>query len=510
MTSLDGRVRRTSCSSATLVIVVAVATLAAGCSGDTHSSSSTTTSRPVGVGPSYAVPATLEPLTIDPQARVVHDNEVIALASHAGRLFAATDQWKYPGANAAGQVLVKDSSTAPWRVFEQTQSIRVQALDSFALPANQGLSGGHSLLVTQAIVNGRSEIQWLLDGANAFSAADTFALASTGVDVRSFGAHVDDGVWSVYAGANPTGILRGTWSPASHTLVFDSTPELTAAPPGSKGLKTQKVTGFADCGGALYVSINTNLYRRNDGTLPAGVARWQLVYQASPVGPHNSGLRGLSCAEHAGGPSLLVSTEGNGNVYRFDHLPHGRVASGAPRFQPVLEFSPIPAIRQMLATQGTAVPPSGNGSIPYVIAAYNNIETTSIDGTPQQLFGFEWSYLGGCPTSRSCGPTNETGAVTFDAAACFAVRTDHGPRPSYVLRCLSGPDFTPTGTATKPIRSRQAFVSIRTIKQSPFANDELYFGGYDCNFYPADGTAWTAHASLSALHLGDASPKKGP
>jgi len=448
-------------------------------------------------------------LTTDPQSPVVHDNEVIALAPHAGRLFAATDQWESHRADAAGQVLVKDSSTAPWRVFEQTQSIRVQALDSFALPANQGLSGGHSLLVTQAIVNGRSEIQWLLDGANVFSAADTFALTSTGVDVRSFGAHVDDGVWSVYAGANPTGILRGTWSPASHTLVFDSTPELTAAPPGSKGLKTQKVTGFADCGGALYVSINTNLYRRNDGTLPAGVARWQLVYQASPVGPHNSGLRGLSCAEHAGGPSLLVSTEGNGNVYRFDHLPHGRVASGAPRFQPVLEFSPIPAIRQMLAAQGTAVPPSGTGSIPYVIAAYNNFETTSIDGTPQQLFGFEWSYLGGCPTSRSCGPTNETGAVTFDAAACFAVRTDHGPRPSYVLRCLSGPDFTPTGTATKPIRSRQAFVSIRTIKQSPFANDELYFGGYDCNFYPADGTAWTAHASLSALHLGDASPKEG-
>jgi hypothetical protein len=26
-----------------------------------------------------------------------------------------------------------------------------------------------------------------------------------------------------------------------------------------------------------------------------------------------------------------------------------------------------------------------------------------------------------------------------------------------------------------------------------------YFGGYDCNFYPADGTAWVASSTLNAL-----------
>ena len=45
-----------------------------------------------------------------------------------------------------------------------------------------------------------------------------------------------------------------------------------AAPPSSPGLKTQKVTGFADCGDRLYASINTNLFRRNDGT-------WNLLEQ---------------------------------------------------------------------------------------------------------------------------------------------------------------------------------------------------------------------------------------
>ena len=79
----------------------------------------------------------------------------MALAAQSGRLFAATDQWEYSGPSAYGQVLVKNSASSPWQVFEQTQSTRVQALDSFPIPADQGLGSGHSLLITQAIVNGR-------------------------------------------------------------------------------------------------------------------------------------------------------------------------------------------------------------------------------------------------------------------------------------------------------------------------------------------------------------------
>jgi hypothetical protein len=55
----------------------------------------------------------------------------------------------------------------------------------------------------------------------------------------------------------------------------------------------------------------------------------------------------------------------------------------------------------------------------------------------------------------------------------------------------------------EPIRAGQAFVSIRTVEPSPFGDRRLYEGGYDCNFYPADGTAWIATATFSALHLDD-------
>src|SRR5579859_1075574 len=54
------------------------------------------------------VPATREPLATDSRSAVVHDTEVDALTAHSGRLFAATDQWEYPGPSGYGQVLVKN------------------------------------------------------------------------------------------------------------------------------------------------------------------------------------------------------------------------------------------------------------------------------------------------------------------------------------------------------------------------------------------------------------------
>ncbi len=457
----------------------------------------------------YAVAAQRQPLTTNAKSAVAHDTETEALVAQSGRLFAATGQWEYPGPSAFGQVLVKKSKTSPWSVFEQTQSLRVQALDSFPIPRDQGLGPSHSLLVTQAIVAGRSRIQWLLDGASSFSLRNSYALPA-GADVRAFGTHESDGVWSVYAGVRPTGIIQGVWSPARRTLVFNPKPELTVAPPGSPGAVTQKVTGFADCGGALYTTINTTLYRRNDGALPLGIPRWIPVYRAPPVGSHNSGLRGITCVSHVGLASLLISTEGSGNVYRFDDLPRGQLhtttgpspGSVSDGLVQTLEFQPAPAIRQMLATQGAVIPATGRGSIAYVIAAYNNgdFQSMKIGGVDRWVFGFEWGYQGVCPTTQKCGPI-ASGVVHFNASACFAVRTDQGQAPTYTLRCLGGPTMNPSAQVSKPIRSGQAFVSIRSIVPSPFADGRIYYAGYDCNFYPADGTAWVATSPLSSLSL---------
>jgi hypothetical protein len=483
------------------VAVIAVLSLAACSSAVTG-----TTAR---LPASYAVPAVSEPLTTDANSPVAHDTETDAIVEQDGRLYATTDQWEYPGPSPHGQILVKDSATAPWRVLEETQGLRVQdTMASFAIPADQGLGPGHSLLITEAVIGGRKELQWLIDRASSFAPADSYVLPSDVIDVRAFGAFESGGQWAVYAGVDPTGILRGAWSPVRHTLVFDPVPELTAAGVSVRGTTTGKVTGFAACAGALYATIHTRLYRRNNGFLPPGTTRWVQVYHEPPVGPHNSGLRGLTCISHDGAPALLLSTEGNGDVYRFDHLPAGQLdgtteAASAPLLVPVREFAPIPAIRHMLVSEGYHVPASGPRSIVYVIAAYNNFTTITTGGSTAQVFGFEWAYAGGCPPRRVCGPVSAHGAA-FDAAACFAVRTQRGDSPpSYGLRCLSGPDFTLRHQPAEPIRNGQAFVSVRTIALSPFSRDQVFYGGYDCNFYPADGTAWVASSTLSAIRIGD-------
>jgi hypothetical protein len=213
---------------------------------------------------------------------------------------------------------------------------------------------------------------------------------------------------------------------------------------------------------------------------------------------------------HDGAPSLLLSLEGNGDVYRLDDLPSSQarladpvpLAAGAtlPGVTKTLEFAPIPALRRLLAASGTTVPTAGPGSIGYVIAAYNNFESVRIGGMTRQLFGIEHSYVGGCPPTRRCGP-NAFGITTFDSAACFGVRSDSGTgAPSYVVRCLTGPSFTPSATPSDPIRTGQAFVAIRSITPSPFAPGRIYYAGYDCNFDTADGTAWVG-SSTDAIRL---------
>src|SRR2546430_2720276 len=86
--------------------------VAAACAGQAASSTSGTagTREPGAPGAAsaastFGVPAQRQPLTTDSGSPVAHDNEVMALAPHAGRLFAATDQWMYSGPSPAGQVL---------------------------------------------------------------------------------------------------------------------------------------------------------------------------------------------------------------------------------------------------------------------------------------------------------------------------------------------------------------------------------------------------------------------
>ena len=414
---------------------------------------------PAHPGRPYAVAAQRQPLTTNAKSPVAHDTETEALVAHSGRLFAATGQWEYPGPSAFGQVLVKKSQTSPWTVFEQTQSLRVQALDSFPIPSDQGLGPGHSLLVTQAIVAGQSRIQWLLDGANSFSLRNSYVLP-TGADIRAFRAHGPGGVWSVYAGVRPTGVLQGTWSPARRTLVFDPQPVLHRRPAGFAG------SGDAEGHGLRRLCRSSVLHHQHHAL---SAERRRSALRHPSLGPGvpgatrsdrtTAGCGASRASRHDGSPSLLLSTEGNGNVYRFDDLPRGQLrhhSEPEPRFgrRRVGADARVPTHPRHPSdagpTGGTLIPATGRGSIAYVIAAYNNgdFQTVKIGGLDRQVFGFEWGYQGVCPATQKCGPI-ASGVVHFNASACFAVRTDQGQSPTYTLRCLSGPTLRPSATVSK-------------------------------------------------------------
>ena len=323
---------------------------------------------------------------------------------------------------------MKTSKSSPWAVFEQTPSLRVQALDSFPIPSDQGLGPGHSLLVTQAIVAGQSRIQWLLDGAKSFSLRNS-----------SFSRRAPTSVPSVRtrrAGCGPSTpafARRGSCRESGHRL---AAPWCSTPSPSSRLLRQDlRVRSRRRSRASRTVpepSTRPSTRPCIDATTalcPRVFPRWVPVYRAPPVGPHNSGLRGgRRFLTHDGSSSLLISTEGSGNVYRFDDLPRGQLdttaqpnpRSGADGLVRTLEFQPVPAIRQMLASQGTIVPATGHGSIVYVIAAYNNADFRSIKigGVSRQLFGFEWGYQGlPAQRRRSADPSPRAWCTSTPAPA---------------------------------------------------------------------------------------------
>ncbi len=234
-------------------------------------------------GASYAVAAQRQPLTTNANSPVAHDTETEALVAHSGRLFAATGQWEYPGPSAFGQVLVKKSKT------QSVDGLRADTVPSgpgaglLPDPERPGSRAGafpprhpsdRRRALEDPVVARRRQL--LLPRILTFSPPAPTSARSGRTSRAGSGR-------SMPGSARPGSSGECGRQLATH---WCSIPNPSSPWPhqGRPVRSTQKVTGFADCAGALYTTINTTLYRRNDGTLPSGVPRWVPVYQAPPVG----------------------------------------------------------------------------------------------------------------------------------------------------------------------------------------------------------------------------------
>ena len=162
----------------------------------------------------YAVPAAREQLTTNPRSRSPTTPRPWRSSPTRG----VCSRRRTSGSTRVVGVrsgLRQDSRSGPWTVFEQTQSLRVQALDSFRFPLTRVSDPGIRCWSRRRSSTGRSRIQWLLDGARSFSPSSyTLLPAGRCPGVRC--ARVGRRVVRVRRGP-PTGILRGTWSRIGHT-----------------------------------------------------------------------------------------------------------------------------------------------------------------------------------------------------------------------------------------------------------------------------------------------------
>jgi hypothetical protein len=453
-------------------------------------SASTSTAPPTSAAPTGAASTTVPADPVDPAAvdasvellaalggPMAATTEVTTLVAHAGSLWATTSQWMAPEP-VGGALVRRRGPDDPWQVVEQTDQLRVMALQRFTVPARHAGGDAVDVLVTQTRTAGVAELQWLVGDGDRLEAA--FVLPDGSSDARSLGAHDEGASFAFYAGVRPTGVLRGEWDPVGSTIVWSATPELVVA---GEGLD-QKVTGFASCGGAAWVTVRASLYRRVDAALPEGAARWTEVYRDPDDNADNSGLRGITCVSRATGDALLLGREGPGTMLRFDSLD-GEV------LEPVVEADLRTVITATLQSWGHDVAPGGPSSVGYVIPAYNDLLAVG-DGV--HLTGVEWSYdLGRCPATRTCQPQR-----TFDAQACLLRRVDTDGRsePDWSLWCLAG-EATPADAVDDPVQGGQAFVAVRALQVAPWSSDELWLAGYDANFVPSVGTGWVGRIALA-------------
>jgi hypothetical protein len=102
--------------------------------------------------------------------------------------------------------------------------------------------------------------------------------------------------------------------------------------------------------------------------------------------------------------------------------------------------------------------------------------------------------------------TNAVSPVADDRRGGFSMRApasraDQGQSPTHKLRASAGQHLRHRPRC--PNQSAQAKPScpIRSILSPPFVGGRIYYGGYDCNFYPADRTARVASSTLGCLHF---------
>ena len=401
----------------------------------------------------------------------IRGTEIVHLVAHKGRLYAGNGYWMDTRGYRSipwSQVLVLDSRDGTWRVDLALgpPHLRVTALKSVTFTTDgdgKALAAPVNLLLAASDVQGgrRESRVWIRDdGSNTWMRTTLHGDPKRRRSTRALIVHRDrrTGVDRIFVAAGALGIYSGVFDASQPGKIrWDRRAEL--------GPVAIRPMAFVEANGSLYASAGVAVYRRKDGPSPA----WAKVYSDSTREQWElGGIRGLTAvpSPHGSGESILFSH--TDRILRIDPDDHHKAT---------VELR----IRQLLQKSwGTAVPGS-------IIAAYSDMMPLKDPATGRtvHVMGVQGRIERGGRNKKYRGDT----FFGWYAGGSYLIRESDR---SYRLKEVNG-RWAP---------GKPKLVAPRTFVVSPFPADagrQVYFGGFDANFFPALDTAWVFRASIGTV-----------
>jgi len=404
----------------------------------------------------------------------IRGTEIVHLVAHKGRLYAGNGYWmdtrgeeKIPWS----QVLVLDSRDGTWKVDLALgpKHLRVTALESVTFTTDaegKGLAAPVNLLLAASDIqrgDGESNIWTRDDESNSWVKTTLEAGPKYRRSTRALAVHRDQrtGVDRIFVAAGALGIYSGVYDGNQPGRIrWDGKAEL--------GPVAIRPMSFVEANGSLYASAGVCVYRRTDGPAPV----WEKVYSDNTREHWElGGIRGLSAVR---------SPNGSGESILFSHTDRIIRIDPNDDHQATVELK----IRQLLQKSwGTAV----RGSI---IAAYSDMMPLKdpATGCTVHIVGVQGRIERG---ERNKEYRRDTFFGWYAGGSYLIRESDQ----SYRLKEVNG-RWAP---------GKPKLVAPRTFVISPFPDDgggQVYFAGFDANFFPALDTAWVFRASIETV-LGD-------
>ncbi|MDA1298566.1 MAG: hypothetical protein O2868_00635 [Proteobacteria bacterium] len=428
---------------------------------------------------------------VDINGQFAGGSEIMHLASHKDRLFAANGYWTdshwvvAEGApRQSAQVLRLDQPDGQWEVDLDMGKRSPPELDymkgnllksvTFSKAGAEVLDSPVNLLVMAAgNVKSHASVWVRDDGTGDW----THQVVHSGVEEKVNGGtrnirwvprdmelHTDSVTAEerIFLLLGNPGILSGVydpWSPSS--IRWDDDVEFP-----KEGMLNVRPLGMVSANGELYFSGGGTIYRRHDGPQPTYS---EVLSLAEDLDPEMGGIRGLSAITnpHGKGESLIFmwapDAKSSGEIIRLD--PDGRGGYSVSS-----EVSVGSLMEQSLG---------GDTRAEKTLGAYNDFYpiTDSVTGETVHVIGFQ-SVISNNDAVRGQGG--------YYRGARYALRQANG-------------EYRVGEVNANYAQGKPSLVAPRTFVQGPFGGDSVYVAGYDCNFIPSTDHAWVFSTSLSTF-----------